>query len=488
MRRILMGLSVIGVLALALLATLFINYARYQLPAAPEGLPQIAVTDVDADALALRLSEALQFPTISSHDYAKVDYAPYDAFLAWLEASYPGVHGTMERDLVNRTPIYRWPGRDGDAAPVLFTAHYDVVPVSEDTLPNWQVPPFDGVIADGFIWGRGALDDKQSLVALMEAAEAMIAAGVQPSRDVWFIFGEDEEVGGRLGARAATAHLQAQGVRFAWMLDEGSMIFDGVLPGLALPVASINVAEKGYLTLDLIASGQSGHSSLPPSETAVGILANAIARLEAAPMPGGLSDVTKEFFDGVAPGFAFVNRMLFANQWLFRPLLESELAKANTTNALLRTTTAPTMLSASPQENVLAAEAAATVNFRIHPRDTIEDVIAHVTGVIDDGRVRVETRGFAINPSPVASSSGEGYALIRAATQAVYGDLIVVPGLTVGATDTRHYGPLADNAYRFLPLRFGADDVVRLHGDNERVGVADYARLVQTYRALFEAL
>ncbi|MEM6729851.1 MAG: M20/M25/M40 family metallo-hydrolase, partial [Pseudomonadota bacterium] len=226
MQRILMGLSVLGLLLGVLVVVLFVNYARYQPLPAPENLPDVAVVEVDADAIAERLSAALQFRTISSIDYASVDYAPYDAFLAWLEETYPAVHATMEREFVNRTPIYRWPGRDSGLEPVMFTAHYDVVPVPEETLANWDVDPWAGVIKDGFIWGRGALDDKQSLIGLLEAAEAAIAAGFTPERDIYFIFGEDEEVGGRLGAQAATALLQERGVSFAWMLDEGSMIFD----------------------------------------------------------------------------------------------------------------------------------------------------------------------------------------------------------------------------------------------------------------------
>ncbi|MEM6276227.1 MAG: M20/M25/M40 family metallo-hydrolase [Pseudomonadota bacterium] len=488
MQRFLMGLGVLGVLLVTLIAVLFINYVTYRLPTAPESLPEVALVDVDADAVAARLSAALQFRTISDSDYSAVEYAEYDAFLEWLTRTYPAVHASMEREFINRTPIYRWPGVDPSLPPVLFTGHYDVVPVPAETLPNWDVDPWAGEIRDGFIWGRGALDDKQSVIGLLEAAEAMIADGVQPSRDIWFIFGEDEEVGGQRGAVAATELLQSRGQRFAWMLDEGSMIFDGVLPGLPAPVASINVAEKGYLTLDLIAQGQSGHSSLPPSETAVGVLAKAIAALEDSPVPGGLEGTTRTFFDGIAPEFGFVNRMLFANQWLFKGLLETELSKANTTNALLRTTTAPTMLRGSPQENVLAAEAVATVNFRIHPRDTMIDIISHVEAVIDDPRVRVVAREHGRDASPVSSSETAGYAAIRAATVAVYDEVIVVPGLTIAATDVRHYGVLADDAYRFVPLLFGPSDVARLHGDNERVGVAEMAKLVQAYRAIFENL
>ncbi|MEM1375060.1 MAG: M20/M25/M40 family metallo-hydrolase [Pseudomonadota bacterium] len=488
MQRFLMGLGVLGLLLVTLVIVLFVNYATYRLPPAPDSLPDVAVADVDADAIAARMGAALRFKTVSNSDYTAVDYAPYDAFLSWVTETYPGVHATMDREFINRTPIYRWPGADPDLPPVLFTGHYDVVPVPDETLANWDVDPWAGEIRDGFVWGRGALDDKQSVIGLLEAAEAMIADGVQPSRDIWFIFGEDEEVGGQLGAVAATELLQSRGQRFAWMLDEGSMIFDGVLPGLPAPVASINIAEKGYLTLDLVAKGQSGHSSLPPTETAVGVLANAIAALESNPVPGGLDGTTRTFFDGLAPEFGFVNRMLFANQWLFKGLLESELSKANTTNALLRTTTAPTMLRGSPQENVLAAEAVATVNFRIHPRDTIADVISHVEAVIDDPRVRVVAREHGRDASPVSSAEAAGYAAIRDAALAVYDEVIVVPGLTIAATDVRHYGVLADDAYRFIPLLFGPSDVARLHGDNERVGVAEMAKMVQAYRAIFELL
>ncbi|MEM1235574.1 MAG: M20 family peptidase [Pseudomonadota bacterium] len=488
MRRILMGLGVLGVLAVVLIAVLFVNYLRYQPLAAPDDLPEVTVAEVDADALAGRLSEALQFKTISYVDRSLVDVPTYEAFLAWMEETYPGVHATMELEFINMSPVYRWPGSDPSLDPVMFTAHYDVVPVPDEALPNWDVDPWAGEIKDGFIWGRGALDDKQSVIGLMEAAEAIIADGGQPRHDIWFIFGQDEEVGGEFGAVAITAELQSRGVEFEWMIDEGSMIFDGVLPGLPAPVASINVAEKGYVTFDIIATGQAGHSSLPPSETAVGVLAQAVAVLEANPLPGGLTGSSKAFFDGVAPNFGFVNRMLFANQWLFKSILEGELSKANTTNALLRTTTAPTMLRASPQENVLASEAVATVNFRIHPRDTIEGIQAHIEAVIDDPRVRVEAVGSPKGASPVSSSESEGYNLVRAAVEAVYGDVIVVPGVTIAGTDTRHYGVLARDAYRFLPLLFGPDDVARLHGDNERVGVEAYAQMAQSYRAIMEGL
>ena len=488
MRRFLMGLGALGVLAVVLVIVLFVNYALYRPAQAAGELPEVEVVPVDADALAARLSEALQFKTISYVDRSRVDVATYEAYLAWMAESFPGVHATMELEFINMTPVYRWPGKDASLAPVLFTAHYDVVPVPDEALPNWEVDPWAGTIRDGFIWGRGALDDKQSVVGLMEAAEAIIADGGQPERDIWFVFGQDEEVGGELGAVAVTAALQERGVRFEWMLDEGSMVFDGVLPGLPAPVASINVAEKGYVTFDLIATGTAGHSSLPPSETAVGVLAQAVSVLEANPVPGRLEGSSKAFFDGVAPNFGFVNRMLFANQWLFKSILEGELSKANTTNALLRTTTAPTMLRASPQENVLASEAVATVNFRIHPRDSVESVKAHVEATVNDPRVRVEAIGDPRGASPVSSSESAGYNLLRAATEAVYGEVIVVPGVTIAGTDTRHYGVLADDAYRFLPLLFGPSDVARLHGDNERVGIEAYAQMVQSYRAIMEGL
>lgn len=480
-RKIGIGL---GGLLVVLAAVLTVNTLRYAPKVAPSDAGALALQPVDAEALARQLSAAIRLRTVAPSSQNRADF---EGFLALLEESFPGVNSTLERELINGlTPLYRWQGRNPDLAPVLLTGHYDVVPAWDADPAGWEHPPFAGEIADGFVWGRGTLDDKGAVLAMMAAAEALVAEGFQPERTIYFSFGHDEETGGKMGAGAVVEHLRAQGVQLAWSLDEGSMVLRGMVPGLARDVASINVAEKGYMTVDLVARAAGGHSSLPPRETAVGILAAGVAKLQAQPFPGGLTDVSAEFFDGLGPHFGFPEKAVFANQWLFRPVLESQLGGSEGTDAMLRTTIAPTMLSGSDTENVLPQEAVATVNFRIHPRDTVDSVLAYVARVVDDPRVEIRPREGARAASGVSSAESKAFALLAVSFQAVFGDVAVVPGLTVAATDSAHYAAVADDSYRINPFVFEPHDLPRIHGVNERVSLENLEKAVQFYRIVMQ--
>ncbi len=468
-----------GLLTLLLAAVLTVNTLRYL----PEETADTERFDLEADigrATGL-LSRAVTFRTVST-DLSRPDFT---AFLNFLESAYPQVHATMERRLLTPgTPLYRWEGRDPDLPPVLLAAHYDVVPVAPDTLEEWLHPPFDGVVADGFVWGRGTLDDKGALIAMLSAAEHLIASGFRPQRTIYLSFGGDEEVGGQ-GARAVAQHLIDNGVRLDWALDEGSFVLEQVVPGLDQPVASINLAEKGYVTVKLVARGAGGHSSMPPRMTAVGRVARAVDRLQDAPVPGGLTGVSEEFFDALGRHFTLERRIVFANRWLLNPVLEKILASTPSTDAMLRTTTAPTMLSGSAKDNVLATEATATINFRLHPRDSIDDILAHVRRVIDDDEVEIVfDRASASPASPVSSSRSQGYADIEGAIRAAFGPLASVPGLTIAATDARHYAMAARNSYRIAPFKITGDDLERFHGLNERLSIENLEYGINFFGAL----
>lgn len=472
----------LGLALVALVAVLAVNTALYKAPDyAPADVAELPSVTVDVARITANMAEAVTYETVAQHLIDPLAEGQFQGFLEWIETTYPGVHATMEREMANLTPIYKWQGKNADAQPVLMTGHYDVVPAPEAERDRWEHPPFAGVADAEFVWGRGTIDDKIGVVGLLEAAETLISQGFQPEKTIYFIFGHDEEIGGQNGAGAAVELLGSRGIQMEWSLDEGSMVLDDVLPGLPAPVASINVAEKGYVTLNITAKATGGHSSLPPAETAVGSLAVAVERLMANPVPGGLTDATAEFFDAVAPEFGLVQRVLFANRWLFGPVLEGVLSGSGPTNAMLRTTTAPTMLQASLTENVLPTEAVAVVNFRIHPRDTVESVIAHVEAVIDDPNIEVSMRGEPTVPSPVSSSESEGFQLLAQATLGAFGDVILVPGLTVAGTDSKHFSKISDDSYRFNPMTFGPDDLSRIHGINERVSIADLERAVQFY-------
>ncbi|MEO0963449.1 MAG: M20/M25/M40 family metallo-hydrolase, partial [Pseudomonadota bacterium] len=311
---------------------------------------------------------------------------------------------------------------------------------------------------------------KGAIIAMMEAATLLLERGFQPERTVYFSFGHDEEIGGGTGAAGVVEYLQGQGVQLAWSVDEGSFVLDGIIPGLNQKVAMINVAEKGYVTLDLVATAQGGHSSMPPQESAVTLLADAIVKLKNAPVPGGLEGISGEAYGTLARHMPFTQRMAFANQWLFGGMIEDMLTGLPAGNAMLRTTTAPTMLSASIKENVLPINAIATVNFRLHPRDTVDSVVAHVEQAVGpDIEVRRRPRGG--NASPVASTSAEGFTSLASASRDVLGDVIIAPGLTVAGTDSKHYVKVADDAYRFNPFIVGSEDIVTIHGTNERISI-----------------
>ena len=474
-----LAVVLVGVVALAVV--LAVNTMRYT-PRDVASAERFAL-GADTDQAAATLAQAVRFETVSD-DLSRPDFP---AFLDFLQTAFPQVHAVTERVVLDpNTPLYKWAGSDASLPPVLLAAHYDVVPIPPGSLEHWDYPPFAGTIADGFVWGRGTLDNKGALIAMLTAAETLIGQGFAPRRTVYFSFGGDEEIGGD-GARAVAQYLTENGIRLAWALDEGSFVLDKVIPGLDQPVASINLSEKGYLTLTLVATSPGGHSSMPPRITAVGRIARAVDRLQNAPVSGGLTDVSEQFFDGLGRYFSIDKRVVFANRWLLNPVLEGILSGSPSTDAMLRTTTAPTMLSGSSKENVLAAEATATINFRIHPRDSVDDIIDHVRATIADDQVEIRfDEGFSSPASPVSSAEAQGYRDIESSILAAFGPLATVPGLTIAATDARHYAAAADAAYRINPFQITGDDLERFHGIDERLSVENIGRGMDFYGALLK--
>lgn len=443
---------------------------------------------LDDDRVLERLSRAVTFRTVSPQPPEPRDEAAFTAFLDWLEQAYPRVFANLEAERIGGlTLLLSWAGTDSTAAPVLLAGHYDVVPVTPGSEQDWQHPPFAGTVADGYLWGRGALDNKNGVIGLLEAVDWMLEQGEQPRRTVYFSFGHDEEIGGEHGARAVVDTLERRGVRLAWTLDEGSFVFENMFPGVEQPIALINTAEKGNVTVRIVASAAGGHSSMPPRHTAVGRLAEALVALERNPVPGGLDGLPAQTFDAVAPHMPFLPRLMFANRWLFGPLVEAQLEDLAFANAMMRTTTAPTMLSGSPKENVLPAEVSAVVNFRVHPRDTVESVVQHVRSLVENEHVHVEA--LPGNPaSGVADAQGEGFRAVADAVRAEFGELLVAPGLLVAATDSRHYARIAEDAYRFNPMVVTEAELDGFHGTNERIPVAGMLQGVRSYVRLLRRL
>ena len=473
----LLGITLV-VLAVIVVRTLSLS------PAAPSGATPSRYS-VDVEGAAARLAEGLRFETIS---FGRDEPVPEKAFLALhdhLRRSYPLAHANLERERVSDySLLFRWPGRDASKKPGLLMAHQDVVPVDE---ADWQHPPFGGEIVDGVLWGRGAIDDKGAMYSILEAVELLLAEGFQPERSLYLFFGHDEELGGHDGAAPAAALLAARKVELAWVLDEGGFVIEGMIPGASGAIALVGIAEKGSVSYTLAVDQPGGHSSMPPRHTSIGILAEAVTRLEANPMPGGIDDLTEEFLVSIAPELPFPVRAALANLWLFSPLVEAVMAGSPPMDAMQRTTTAVTMVSGGVKSNVLPSHAEATVNFRIKPGDSADSVREHIERTIDDDRVSITRGRLSREASAVSPTDSQAFETLARAIRGSFPGVPVVPYTVIGGTDSRNFYPLTPNVYRFGPFRFDGSASLLVHGTDERIPVDQLGTAVGFYARLIEA-
>jgi carboxypeptidase PM20D1 len=480
MKKILAVLGFALALLVAVLLLRMILVKSHQVQAPP-------VTDlaIDAHAAAGRLAGALRFPTISHEGGASVEAAAFQGLHQYLEQTFPRTHATLAREAINGySLLYTWKGRKPELPPVLLLSHQDVVPVEPGTEKEWTHPAFSGFLDDAWVWGRGSLDDKVGVLGLLEATETLLNLGFQPDRTIYFAFGHDEEVGGRQGAAEIAKVLARRGVRPAFVLDEGGLIAVDAVPGLKRPVALVGTAEKGYLSVELVARSEGGHSSMPPPHSAIGLLAAAVEKLEDHPLPARIEGATRRSYQYLAPEMPFGPRMALANLWLFSPLLERQAAADPAANARIRTTTAATIFQSGVKENVLPHEARAVVNFRILPGDTIQGVLRHVRDTVGPG-IRVSATGDANSePSPEADVRAPEFSMVQRTLAQTFPDALVSPNLLSGGTDTKRYLSLTRNVYRFVPMRLKPEDLKRIHGTNERLGIANYGEIVRFYAQL----
>lgn len=483
-RRLLIALLlVLGALGLVLAVNTLRQGSR-QVQVAP-----VAGAKVDVDGAAASLAAAVQARTVSGLLDPAGTAQAFEQLHAHLAQRYPLVHTKLQREVVGgHSLLFTWPGSDPAAKAIVLMAHQDVVPVAPGTEGLWQRPPFSGAVEGGFVWGRGAWDDKGNLIAQLEAVEKLLADGFVPKRTVILVYGHDEEVGGLRGAKAIVELLKQRGAKIEWVIDEGLLIADGMMPGLAKPAALIGVAEKGFVSVQLTAQAPPGHSSMPPppGQSAIAILSAALARVDAEPMPGGITGVARQMFDAVSPEMSGFNRVALSNLWLLGPFVEGMLAKGPSTNALLRTTTALTIVNGGNKENVLPGRADATVNFRLLPGDTPDTVLAHLKRVIDDDRVEMKVLPEPGLPTQVSSIESPGYRLMERTLRELFPDVIVAPGLYIAGSDSKHFDGYAEQIFRFSPTRAKPADLARFHGTDERIAIDNLAELIRFYHRLVE--
>ncbi|MEH7072774.1 M20 family peptidase [Neobacillus drentensis] len=435
---------------------------------------------INKDEAVQHLSKAITYKTVSYQDRSKFDFKEFEKFIAFLHETFPNVYERLEFEKVNDYAlVFKWKGSDASKNPIGLTSHYDVVPVLSGTESKWEQDPFSGAVVDGKIWGRGTLDDKIGVIGILQAVDYLLSEGFKPERDIYLMFGFDEEIGGDEGANAIVDTLKDRGITFDYVLDEGGAIVENMVPGVSQPVGVVGISEKGSATAKLTIEGSGGHSSQPKDHTNIGRISSAIAKLEETQFNGDLRGPGEDLFEFVAPEMSFGMKYVFANKGIFEPLIEKILLRQPASAALIRTTIAPTIFQAGEQYNALPEKATAFINLRLMPGDSLAGVKSFIEKTIDDDDIKVTITGN--EASKVSSIKGWQFTSIQQAARNVYGNAVVAPYLMFAGSDARQYDRISSNTYRFLPVQITSEDLNRMHGTNEQISVENYLRAIQFY-------
>lgn len=469
--------------AVLFLAVLMVRAALFCAPKAVE--EPVSPQPVDAGAAQEHLAQMIRIPTVSNADWNLVDEEKFEEFRTLLRQLYPRVHESCPPRRCGPSGIlFCWKGRSS-AEPVVLMAHYDVVPVAAE---RWAHAPFSGEVIDGELWGRGTLDTKITLLGVLESAEHLLAEGFVPANDIYMAFAGDEEVAGS-SAPAIVEELEKQGVKPAFVLDEGGAIVDKIFPGVTAPIAVVGIGEKGMADVRLTVNGEGGHASHPPKHTALGVLAKAVVACENHPFRAEFTFPVRKLFETVGPYAPFGFRLLFGNLWCFKglltalaPMLGSEL------NAMMRTTMSFNMAQGSKQANVIPNVASAVTNMRLINTTTLEDAKKHLEKAVADDRVKVEII-HGQEASPYGDPSCAQYAALKQAILHTWGQKVIVsPYLMIACSDSRHYSRICKNVFKFSAMELSKEQRDLIHNDNERIPVKKIGECVEFYTRLVRGL
>ena len=466
---------VIAALIVVFLAVVTVRALRFT----PKPQPRLSQEEVsfDRDAAVDALAQLVRCKTVSYNDHSLEDEAEFQKLISLLPRLYPNVMETCEfRQLPDRALLLRWPGKNpGD--PAVMMAHYDVVPVNEQ---SWDKPPFEGILEDGVLWGRGTLDTKVTFNGILSAANHLIARGFRPERDVYFAFSGGEEVNGQ-GAPNIVAWFREQGIRPALVVDEGGAVVENVFPGVRVPCGLIGIAEKGMMNARFRARSQGGHASAPKPHTPVGVLSAACKRVEDHPFKAHIQGPAAQMFDTLGRYSTPLYRVIFANLWCFGWLLDLMARKSGgEMNALLRTTVAFTQMQGSSARNVIPPEATMVANMRLNPSDSVASALDYLKKTVANDAVEI-TALESFEPSPVSETGCEAWDKVAASVAETWRGCVVAPYLMVQCSDSRHYGPISNHVYRFSAMDLTAGERSTIHGNNERIRVETAAKAVEFY-------
>jgi carboxypeptidase PM20D1 len=433
------------------------------------------------DTAALHLSEALQIKTVSFGDTLPIDTAEFIKFKLFMEKTYPLMHTKLEKQTFNQfSYVFKWNGKDSSKAPYVLMAHLDVVPVEAIAESKWTYPSFSGKIENDTIWGRGAVDDKSSAIAIMEATEQLLKNNFIPERTFYLCFGHDEEIAGKRGANIISQWFKEKNIKPAFVLDEGGMIDSEKFKDVQRPVAVIATGEKGFVNVDISVTIPGGHSSQPEKETAIDVLNKAIVKVREKQMLPIITPPVESLLEKTAAEQSFFKRMAISNMWLFKNLIIKNMEENKQTNAMVHTTLVPTIVKAGIKDNVIPSIANATFNSRILPGQT-SDVVNFVKSAINDERVTVKKQTISLmEASSSTPSNHPSFQMLESITQKIMPNVLVSPYLLIGATDSRYFRPFSDAVLNFTPMQ----NAKGFHGIDERIGITDLSRMISFYKLL----
>ncbi len=473
-------LRMIAVIAVFLLAIILFRTLVFR---PKKATPTIGGQETfDRDRAVETLSELIKCKTVSNRNPELEDNAEFEKLVARLPKLYPqvGRHCRMTR-MDDRALLFHWVGERHDE-PVVLMSHYDVVPADAD---KWEKPPFEGIVEDGVLWGRGSLDTKVTVNAILSAANHLIGTGFVPTQDIYFAFSGGEEINGR-GALNIVEFFERRGITPAFVLDEGGAVVEGAFPGVKKPCAMIGIAEKGMMDVEYRVSTDGGHASAPKPRTPVGMLADACRKIEKTPFPTHLTKPVAAMFDTLGRHSSFLYRMLFANLWAFGDVLDIICKKrGGELNALMRTTVAFTQMQGSEASNVLPTEARMVSNIRLNPDDTVNGVFEQLNRMVKEDGVKLHLL-HGTNPSEISDVDCPSYDKIAMAIASTWRGCVVSPYLMVQCSDSRHYGRLSHHVYRFSAMDLTAEERASIHGNNERIRLETVYRSVEFYIRLMK--
>lgn len=468
--------------ALLLLAAMAVKAACFTDKTPPEAkMPEELVHQERAIT---NLSRAIQIPTISHVNPADTDWSQFTRFHKMLEEAYPLLHTHLKREPVSTASLlYYWEGTKPELEPIALLSHMDVVPVTPGTEQDWNYPPFEGRIAHAHIWGRGAMDMKHHLIAVMESVETLLEEGYQPERSVYLCFGHNEEIvaAADSGAGDIAALLKKRGIHLESVLDEGGILLPIHQMGIHATFATVGTTEKGYADFKITVNAKGGHSSNPPSHGAIYRLAKIVERLEKHQFHVHFLPTTRALIENAGRHMPFGFRLVLGNLWFWKPLLLAVMKRVPPTASIIRTTIAVTQAQGSPAANVLPQKASITVNCRILPGESVESTRNHLAKVIGDDSVTIEVLKCK-EPSPLSPMDSRAYTIIEKLCRQCTGDAVAVPLLVMGGTDSYHYEDICENVYRFSPFVAGASLISSTHGTNERLPVDSMAGAVTFFK------